>query len=285
VQLKKTGMKKIAALVKLTRPVNVIITFAAVSVGYIISSINSISTYSLVAAGVSGALTAGAGNIVNDIFDMETDKINHPRRPLAAGIISYKAAKWLWFFFTLISLSAASLINFYAPAIVLSVHIILIFYSFRFKSATFAGNFIVAALTSLAFIYGGFAAGNLERIIIPAVFAFLINYPRELVKDMQDVKGDKIAGVVTFPVKYGYGKTRVFILVLVTLLILFSLYPFFTEYYKIEFFIIMMIIVNPVMVYILKMLWTGKDDRIFSRISSLLKFNMAAGLIAIWFGQ
>lgn len=278
-------MKKITALIKLTRPVNVVITFAAVSVGYLISSTNSISLFLLIAAGISGALTAGAGNIVNDIFDMESDKINHPRRPLASGIISYKAAKWLWFFFTLISLTAASLINFYAPAIVLSVHIILIFYSFRFKSTIFAGNFLVAALTSLAVIFGGFAAGNLERIIIPAVFAFLINYIRELVKDMQDIKGDKTTGIITFPVKYGYDKTRKFIFAIVTVLILFSFYPFFSDYYKIEFFIIMMIIVNPVMVYISKILWSEKNDKIFGRVSALLKFNMAVGLIAIWLGQ
>lgn len=277
-------MKKLTAFIILTRPVNIVITFFAVAVGYVISA-SEVSLFILIAAGFSGALTAGAGNIVNDIFDMESDKINHPARPLPSKIISYNGAKALWFLFTLFSFIAGSLVGIYAFLIVLSTHVLLIFYSFRFKSTPVIGNLIIALLTSLAFIYGGFAADNLDKIAVPAILAFMINYIRELVKDIQDTKGDQAAGIITFPVKYGIQNTKKLIVILVLLLVLLTFYPFVYNYYKIEFFILMMLIVNPLMIYIIKLLWNMTDKLIAGRISALLKFNMAVGLLAIYLGQ
>lgn len=277
-------MKKLAALIKLTRPVNIIITFLAVAVGYIISA-SEVSLFTLITAGFSGAFTAGAGNIVNDIFDLESDKINHPDRPLPSNIISYNGAKGMWFLFTLLSFITGSLTNTYAFLIVLSAHILLIFYSFRFKSTTILGNVIISSLTSAAIIYGGFAAENLDKIAIPSILAFMINYIRELVKDIQDEKGDTAAGITTFPVKYGVLNTKIVISVFVLFLFLLTLYPFAFNYYKIEFFILVMLIVNPLMVYIIRLLWKKTDRDVTGRISVILKFNMAVGLLAIYLGQ
>ena len=69
---------------------------------------------------------------------------------------------------------------------------------------------IIALLTGLAFIYGGFAVGNPVAAIVPAVFAFLINLIREIVKDIQDIEGDTKAGVITFPIKFGFKKSKIF---------------------------------------------------------------------------
>jgi geranylgeranylglycerol-phosphate geranylgeranyltransferase len=278
-------MRKIAALIQLIRPLNFLITFFVIAIAYYITADNNYSWHILLIASLSGAFTAAAGNIVNDIFDTQSDKINHPKRPLASNTLSYNSAKSVWFLFTLSSFILSSIISIYAFLIVLGTHIILILYSYRLKSLPVAGNTTIALLTAAAFLYGGYAGGNIEKVIIPAVFAFLINYIRELIKDIQDLKGDAKTGTLTFPIKYGTENTKKFILVFITVLLIFTTYPFITEIYKIEFIILMMLIVNPLLVYVIKILNTSKDDNVPKRISGILKFNMIVGLLAIYLGQ
>ena len=85
------------AYIFITRPVNVLITFLVVIVGSLICIISDYSIYKILLAAFSAALTAGAGNIINDIYDIEADKINHPERPLAKGIITTNNA-WVEYF-------------------------------------------------------------------------------------------------------------------------------------------------------------------------------------------
>jgi geranylgeranylglycerol-phosphate geranylgeranyltransferase len=278
-------MSKTAALFRIIRPVNFIITSIVIAAGYLIASDPEISFLILIAVSFSGALTAASGYIVNDIFDVESDKMNHPERPLASGTITYNSAKIIWFISTLLSFIISSMVSMYAFLAVLAVHVLLIFYSFRLKSIPVFGNIVIALLTSAAFLYGGYAAEYPERTFIPAIFAFLINFIRELVKDIQDVKGDLHTGTITFPGKYGIKKTKKIIIVFIILLLLFTVYPFLTGYYKIEFFIIMMLLVNPFLVYVLKVLSAAEDEIGMKKISGILKLNMAIGLIAIYLGQ
>jgi geranylgeranylglycerol-phosphate geranylgeranyltransferase len=278
-------MKKAAAFISLIRPINILITALVICTGYLISETETVSLFLLISVSLSGAFTAAAGNIVNDIFDIESDKINHPERPLARKDLTYQAARRWWFFFALLSFIISSFIDFYAFFIILGVHIILIFYSYKFKSSAFAGNFIIALLTALAFVYGAYAAGNFSRIIIPAAFAFLINYIRELVKDIQDIKGDSALGIQTFPGKFGIKNTKRIIIFFMLILLILTFYPFVADYYTIEFFIIMMLIVNPLLVYCIKILNSADENSIFKKVSLILKMNMAVGLFAIYIGQ
>ncbi len=67
---------------------------------------------------------------------------------------------------------------------------------------------IIAFLTGFAFIYGAIAVNNVRAAFIPAVFAFLINFIREIIKDMEDVEGDKRLGVFTYPILFGFKKAK-----------------------------------------------------------------------------
>ncbi len=87
--------------------------------------------------------------------------------------------------------------------IVIFAVVLLYYYSARLKRTIIAGNVVVGFMTGMAFIYGGTTVGHVERALIPAIFAFLINFARELVKDVEDIEGDKKEQAVTLPVKYG----------------------------------------------------------------------------------
>lgn len=278
---KMIAAKKILGYIKITRPVNVLITFWVIVVAVLITQKNPTDIIVMIMASLAAALTAAGGNIINDIFDVETDKISHPDRPLVKSKLSKREAWFEYIFLSPISLIIALQLSLIVFFIVLLSSIILFIYSAYLKKKSIIGNITIAALTGLAFIYGGVVTSNLQGAIIPAVFAFLINLIREIVKDIQDVDGDAKSNFKTFPVKYGFDKSKNLILVITLILILSTLYPFITQHYRIEYFILVMIIVNPVLIYCLKLLYNKK----IALASKLLKLNMIFGLLAIFSGR
>ena len=276
--------EKIIAAFKIIRPINAVIAFVSVIVAAFFCSPEEISWFSVLLASFAAAFTLSAGNIINDIYDLGIDKVNRPERPLPSGKISKNSALILYFLLIAASLILSWFINLYAFIIVIIATILLVLYSKFLKRVLFIGNILVALLTGLVFIFGGVAVRNPSAAIIPALFAFLINFIREVVKDMQDVDGDKNAGVNTFPIRYGFQKSKILILLMTFTLILYTLYPFVARLYKIEYFIIVMIIVNPILVFSLKILFKDRSIKNLNMISNLLKLSMVFGLIAIYLG-
>ena len=276
--------EKIIAAFKIIRPINAVIAFVSVIVAAFFCSPEEISWFSVLLASFAAAFTLSAGNIINDIYDLGIDKVNRPERPLPSGKISKNSALILYFLLIAASLILSWFINLYAFIIVIIATILLVLYSKFLKRVLFIGNILVALLTGLVFIFGGVAVRNPSAAIIPALFAFLINFIREVVKDMQDVDGDKNAGVNTFPIRYGFQKSKILILLITFTLILYTLYPFVARLYKIEYFIIVMIIVNPILVFSLKILFKDRSIKNLNMISNLLKLSMVFGLIAIYLG-
>jgi geranylgeranylglycerol-phosphate geranylgeranyltransferase len=276
--------KKIASIIKLIRPLNFVITFLSVIVAVLICQPDNNFSIKVIMAALAASFVLASGNIINDIYDVEIDKINQPQRPLASGSLSKSSAIILYFVLTVVSIGLSYFSNMNALVIVITTTFLLFLYSKYLKRVTLVGNIVVAFLTAFVFIYGGIVVENPEAAVIPAVFAFLINFIREMVKDMQDVKGDEKAGVLSFPIKYGFQKTKMLSLVVIILLILFTFYPFITHLYKIEYFIFVMVIVNPILIYCMKILSEDQSSKNLNKISNLLKLSMVFGLIAIFLG-
>jgi geranylgeranylglycerol-phosphate geranylgeranyltransferase len=276
--------EKLTVIIKLIRPLNFLITFASVIVTAVICLPDKTFGLNVFIAAFAASLVMASGNIINDIHDIEIDKINKPLRPLPSGKITIKEAYGLYLFFIIVSVVLSLLVNQGALIIVLISILLLFLYSKYLKRVLLIGNITVAFLTGLVFIFGGVVIENPAAAIVPAVFAFLINLIREIVKDMEDVEGDTKAGVITFPVKFGFQKSKYIILFISLTLILYTLYPFITQLYKIEYFIIVMVIVNPILVYCLKILFEDHSVKNLKRLSNFLKLSMVFGLIAIYFG-
>ena len=278
-------MKRFLYYIKLTRPINCLITALVVLVGGIISSPQNSVGINLILASIVAALVAASGNVINDLFDIEIDKIAHPDRPLANGNLKIIEAKIFYIVLLIIAISISLILNHQLLIITLFALTLLYFYSFLLKKIPLLGNIVIAFLTALAFLFGGIAVDNISGAIIPAIFAFLINLIRELVKDAEDYEGDKTYNVNTLPVKYGMKRTKQIALAISIMLIVFTFYPFVERIYKIEYFIVVMIIVNPILVHSMKKLFEKDDEKIYKQISSILKLNMIFGLIAIYLGK
>ena len=160
----------------------------------------------LVLAGTSTALVTAGGNVLNDLLDLEGDRVNHPDRPLVTGEISIASARGLAVACFVIGAAVVVPVALAEPlvAVILVIAVaMLLGYEFRFKSEGFVGNLVVAFLTGAVFLYGGAAAGNLPVLAPFAAMAFLATLSREVIKDMEDVAGD--VGRRTLPQRHGLG--------------------------------------------------------------------------------
>jgi geranylgeranylglycerol-phosphate geranylgeranyltransferase len=276
--------EKLTTVNQIIRPINFLITFISVIVASIICEPNKSPAFQIFLAALAASFVLASGNIINDIHDVDIDKINRPERPIPSGKISRKKAYGLYIFFIISSILISIFLNEFALIIILLSILLLYAYSKYLKSIPLIGNFTIAFLTGLVFIFGGVAVENPSAAIVPATFAFLINLIREIVKDMEDVEGDEKVGVITFPIRYGFQKSKYLILLITLSLIIYTFYPFLTQFYKVEYFVIVMVIVNPIIIYCVKILFKDHSIKNLDKISNLLKLSMLFGLIAIYLG-
>jgi geranylgeranylglycerol-phosphate geranylgeranyltransferase len=147
----------------------------------------------LVLAAFSTAFVTAGGNVVNDILDQESDRVNHPDRPLVTGAISPAVARWTAAALLVGSVAVAIPVMLVRPLVgvfLAAALTALLSYEFRFKSAGFGGNLLVAFLTGLVFLYGGAAAGMPVAVLPFGFMAFFATLSREVIKDMEDLAGD-----------------------------------------------------------------------------------------------
>lgn len=202
----------------------------AVIIGAMIAS-TTFFTIPVLLASLVAFLVCGAGNVINDYFDYEADKINNPSRPLPSGKISlskaYIYAISLFFIGVLLSLG----INIYAFTIALLNSLLLYIYPWRVKQkGGLSKNLLVSYLVASPFLFGGVSAGETAEWRATLIFvfsAFFANTAREIIKDIEDIKGD-VAN--TLPKKMGI-KTSCKIAFLFTLLaVILSPLPYFLGY-------------------------------------------------------
>ena len=276
--------KKLKAFVQLSRPVNIFITLASIPAGCWIAGGTTSDSLIIFLAALTGALVMAGANAVNDSFDIEIDRINRPRRPLPLGVLTQRNARQMWFIVSITAICINVFINFLALLIVIFAIILLYYYSARLKRTIVAGNVVVGLMTGMTFIYGGAIVGHIERALVPAVFAFLINFARELVKDVEDIEGDRKEHAFTLPVQYGIRPT----LILATLSLLTVISLTFTAIKYSAYHSAFMYIVSVADILMCVsgvMMWQDSSSINMRRVSSNLKLSMVIGLIAIIAGS
>ncbi len=268
----------------LLRPSNGIITIASVFVSCLLAGGNARHIPAMLLASFAAGLIGGGGMVINDIFDVEIDRVNKPARPLPSGAVSGQAAAIFYALLTAVGLLLNLFLHPSAQAIALGAAVLIFFYSYMLKRTPLFGNLTVGLLTGLAFIYGGAAVGNIDRAIVPALFAFLINVGRELIKDMEDVEGDALHHAETFPVKYGLKSASIVATAFLLAVVGSTIIPFASHQYGIVYFIIVLVGVDCVIVFGLFSMWKDATPKNLNRLSTILKYDMLIGLLAIYLG-
>ena len=232
----------------------------------------------------STILVAAAGYIVNDYYDIKIDLINKPERVVVGKVIQRRMA--LAANFTLNAL--AVLIGYYvAPRIALVnllCIILLWWYSNHLKRLPFVGNFSIALLTAATlWVVAFYYKQHWEEIYIYSSFAFFISLIREVIKDMEDIKGDAAFGCRTLPIVWGIPRTKVFLYALTTAFISNLAVSFFFLHKGIVVFL-SLIIFFPIAWLFIK-IYKADKRRDFRYLSSWTKLIMFFGLLSIFFSD
>ncbi len=275
---------KFAAYVELTRPLNVLITFLSIAAACVLAGGKSADSLNILFASLAGALIAAGANAINDYFDVDIDRINKPNRPLPRGAVTAAEVWVLWLRLSLVGILLNVFLNSGALLIALIAVVALYAYSAYFKRTVLAGNFLVGTMTGLAFLYGGVVVGDLNRAIIPAIFAFLINVAREIIKDVEDVEGDSKEGASTFPVRYGVKPALVLATMILMTLVATTLVPYYLQMYDLTY-LILVLIVDAAILFVVISMWLNSSPMNLGKLSYILKVNMLIGLVAIFLGS
>ncbi|MCJ7720282.1 MAG: UbiA family prenyltransferase [Candidatus Hadarchaeum sp.] len=203
---------RVPAEVELVRPLNCMLTGLAVLIGvFIIGESAGVSWTSdkfvrAALAFAAAVLITGAGNAVNDYFDRNIDKVNCPKRPIPSGRVEPSTALHISQAMFALGILLVIPINWECVIIAVLNSLILAAYAARLKRIGIAGNIVIGYLVGSAFIFGGLVIGKLQVASILAVMAALATVGRELIKDIEDMKGDRADKIVTVPLRYGTRK-------------------------------------------------------------------------------
>lgn len=278
------NFKKLKAFTELIRPVNVAMVFLAIGAASLLAGAELVDWKTILLASLSGALIASGGYAINDYFDADIDSINRPDRPLPRGAVEKTEAWWIW---RMSSSAGVILSAFLGPAqlfIALVWVISLYFYSKRFKRVVLIGNIIVSVATGLALLYGGLVVGNIERAFVPALFAFLVNFAREVVKDVEDMEGDAKGNAQTLPVKHGTKPALVLATVTLLMLIAATLAAFQFGLYNLRYLAVVALVDVALIIVILSM-WRSSAPATMHKLSTVLKASMLLGMVAMYLGS
>ena len=227
------------------------------------------------------AFSTAAGYIINNFYDAEKDKINRPKKFLLEHLLSQQSQLVLYFLLngaTLIIAGAAS----FKAILFFTVYIFGIWiYSSSLKRLFWISNLFATLLAIIPFFAVTIYFKNFESVVIyHASFLFLLILIRDIVKDLQNYKGDWVQSYQTLPIVFGNLKTKTIVSALIFLnsipiyLLIQSYLGLMTYYFYFS---------TPYMLFVLVLLWKGSTQKMYLWIHNLLKVLIFLGVIGIYF--
>lgn len=225
-------------------------------------------------------LIAAAGYIINDYFDVKIDLINKPNEVIIGREISRRKAILIHQFISGIAVIISLFINFKVVIIcVLAVFLLWVYAAF-YKKIAIVGNVLVAGLTASSLLIISVSYQNVDLILnIYAIFAFTITLIREIVKDIEDIKGDEKFGCKTLPILWGVRRTKYFLYLLIVIFV-FLVISMSLHIGNISLYYIFSFLSIPTTYFIIKLYQADRKIH-FSDLSKIAKIIMMLGIISM----
>ena len=286
----------------------VLLTIVLTKYVVIDSFTSAISDFQFILLVISILCITAGGYIINDIFDIKADKINKPTKVYIENTISKKNAFLAYILLCLLGLVLGVYTSYIKGNIsysifFISIIILLYWYSKSLKRIAVIGNLVIAFLTALTiFIVFVFeikntnAASNLVEaisnffisisitisIFIYIIFAFFMTFIREVIKDIEDVKGDYALQMKTLPILIGVKRTKNIALLIASLVFVFILFILKEELLQLPILLwyTILFIILPFTWFLYK-LYNSKTKKEFHLLSNLLKIIMFFGVLSM----
>lgn len=261
----------------------------------------SLDTLGIILLIIATVCIAAAGNVINDINDVETDFINKPNKIIIGKSISEKTAYNLFIVLNVIGVGVGYYLSntvgrsgFFSLFVIISV--LLYVYSTYLKQLFLIGNLVISVLVALSIVIVGLfeLIPNINEqnqtiqllyfktILNYAYIAFILNLIREIAKDVEDMEGDTKADMHTLPIIIGKEKTKyvLFILSLITLFIIgyYVVDSLYNNQIAVIYFLIF--IITPLLYLNIKIL-SAQIKTDYIHISNILKWIMLFGMLSL----
>lgn len=275
-------MLRLIGVLRLLRPVNAAIVFLATISGAATVTRMFLAQEVLLGA-ISASLILMGGNAVNDVFDLEADKVNRPKRPLPRGDLSPKQAFAISLILSGFGTVLALLINLRCFIVALFYAIMFLLYAAWLKPTGLPGNVVVSSGTGMSFVFGSLTVDWVQPLTaIFAVCAFMLNLGREIVKGVEDLAGDRARNCRTVAMKHGPRMAGLLVAGLYVVLLPLGATPFLLGYTGLAY-AISMFVADLVVVAVIKESALLRQENA-AKVSSLIKLSMALGIVAFFVG-
>ncbi|MFY0712732.1 geranylgeranylglycerol-phosphate geranylgeranyltransferase [Seonamhaeicola sp. NFXS20] len=282
-----------------------IIAFAQLLIKYaflasfgINTSLNELGITILILATVC---IAAAGNIINDIYDVETDLVNKPNKVIVGKSISEKKAFNLFIALNIIGVGLGYYLSYLVGksaffSIFIIISVLLYLYASYFKQTPLIGNIVISILVGLSILIVGvfellpnitpqnqlLQLVYFKVILYYAFFAFIINLIREIAKDIEDIDGDYKSGMNTLPIAIGRERASNMLFALSLMAVITVIYYVVYKIYQNQIAVIYFLIaVIAPLIYITIKAFNAKTKKQFHHISNMLKFVMLLGILSL----
>ncbi|HHZ65129.1 MAG TPA: hypothetical protein EYN38_01085 [Flavobacteriales bacterium] len=247
-------------------------------------------------------MITAAGYAINDYFDTKVDLKNRPDKIVVGRTIKRRVAMVLHVVMSAIGILIGIFIalknHLYELALINFFTVVLLwFYSTRFKHQLIIGNLIISMLAALVALIVGLYELPLLRKLSPeivntpeykliwfwiigySIFAFVATLAREIIKDSEDVEGDKQYGSVTVAVRYGLEKTKYVVICIVAIMVLSIAYLQFLFFSDWQAVVYISILIHIPLFFLIWTIIKAADPKDYHRASWIMKFVMVAGIV------
>ena len=229
---------------------------------------------------IVSSLTIASGYIINNFYDSKKDLINRPNKSQLDRLVSQKTKLNVYFSLNFIVALLACFVSFRA-VLFFSTYIFLIwFYSHKLKKIVFVGNLTASLLAILPFFAILLYYKNLyPQIFAHATFLFLLILIREMIKDLENIKGDIANDYQTIPVIFGETVSKK----IITFLTVSTIVPvyFLVDIYEVGYMDVYFYVSLIVLIFFLNLLWKSNDRYYYLVLHNILKFLVVSGVFCI----
>jgi geranylgeranylglycerol-phosphate geranylgeranyltransferase len=273
---------KLIPTLRVVRVLNSLTVFAATFIGGLISGGGQLHT--VAAASATMFFGAAFGYALNDYYDAPSDELNRPDRPIPSGALSARSVLVVSFVCLSVALLFAVALTPPLRLAVVGAGVLVWLYNARLKRTGLLGNVLVSLLAGFTLVFGGLSAGEARHTLFPALLAFLLHLPREVLKDVQDVEGDSRRGVRGLAAVLGKPFAARLASLLLLVLVTVSFVPYAAGYYG-ELYAGIVVLLDALLVWNAVTLWSDVSERSVRSAVRLLKLAMFLGLLAVGLGR
>ncbi|PKV66864.1 geranylgeranylglycerol-phosphate geranylgeranyltransferase [Pontibacter ramchanderi] len=277
-------MKEFLSLIRFPNLLLIVLSQALVQASLLSAGINfsGIVTPDFLVLTLSTVFIAAAGYIINDYYDVKIDAINKPERVVVGKSIRRRPAMFIHMLLSFAGIVLGFWLSLPVGLINVGAVLLLWGYSDRLKKLPLAGNLVIALLSASMLLVVAVYAGKLNNITISyAVFAFLISLIREIVKDMEDVRGDASFDCRTIPIVLGMRRAKYVLYPIIALFQAFLLVVIFHPVTNTRFDIYMLLLVLLPSIWMTVKLARADRKRDFTYLSNLGKLIMLTGILSM----